>query len=287
MSYNEWKDSLKGKYTIKKEIRSGTKELFDSILKKENNLVPRILSLVFSVMSLSSCISQLVVAYKWIFTLPGLSIILFIKELFGFLIILKSSINILLKKPSKGIFDGINNPFDKENGLLNGVLDPITFQKFRGIFYVFGSLSNAKAFLTCLISAKYGVTLPLLGTESSLQKLGNIMVLTIDLVIKTKDESSEVNFWLFKNLLQNIVLFCIAQISLINNLMQVSDFVKDIEENQITSNSLKLGIEGIYNIINGEKNSEKLIENFPKNELEEIIKEEEEEENNNNKIKKK
>ena len=152
----------------------------------------------------------------------------------------------------------LNDPFHPECGIFKGFAK---FSRFRSHIFVLSTLSNARAVVSCFVYAKYSIQTPFLGSESLLQKLGNIMVLTFDLVVKTKDESTIVNFWLFKNLLQNIIFFLMSLLSQTSFLMNVQDWLLDIEDKKINENTLRLGLESISEKINGEQSPEEIIIN--------------------------
>lgn len=237
--------------------RDGTKELLAKSVEKEPEgpkaNVQRLVFIVFAILGLNSAISQLIIAFKWIKDLPGVSIIIFIKEFFGFVFAIKPAISILKQKPEVRVFEKLIDPFSEGN-LLSGVSMPTEAKKFvKAFIYTIGSLSNLKAVLSNMIAARWNVNIPHLQQEAELQKIGNLMFLVFDLVVKTNNESLAVNIWLFKDLIIAIFFLVYAHVGRFISMSQVYDWMADISDRKLGKEGIDLGLESFYQMTNGEK----------------------------------
>lgn len=242
--------------------RIGTFTLFQNTSKKSTSPVPRIVNAMFCLMSFNSSFQQLIVAMKWLPTLPGASLVLLFKELFGLAIILKPAIASLINKPEGNVFDSLLDPFQPA-GLLCGVKLPSSIQPMiRALFFTFGALSNSRAALSLAVAARWDVALPLMAQETELQKIANLMVLSIDLAIKTKDESKPVNIYLFSGLIWAILMICLSHYNHSTAMFEILDWLNDVNEGKLTKGEILLGIEGIAKMTTGQEPGDKLAENI-------------------------
>lgn len=240
-------------------LRDGTKDLLAAPVKPAPEGVkkhqPRIVFIVFAILALNSAVSQLIIAFKWIGKLPGVSAIIFFKEFFGFAFTIMPAVSILMKKPDVRIFEGLIDPFAEGNILEKAGknMKPPARNFVKAVIYTFGSLSNLRAAVSNLVAARWNVNIPHLQQEAELQKIGNLMFLVFDLVVKTNDESLAVNIWLFKDLILSVVLLVYAHIGRFVSMSQVYDWMADITDGKVGKEGIALGLESFYKFTNGEK----------------------------------
>ena len=264
------------------QIRPGTKQIIDSVNKKGIELISIGMNILFSLMAIQSFYTQIFIAYRWLYIVPSISLIMFGKELFGLFMTLKPGIKILIKKPEKPIVNCFADPFDEDYGLFSFIkLNPLLLGFIRPLFYVATCFSNSRAIFSYAIQAKYKVKPCLFNQEILLQKLGNIMVLAFDLIIHTHDENPDLNLKLFFKLLQNVALLIFSHFGSSMSLFQVNDFIEDVSEGKLTEEQTKLGLQFIYQLSTGENIPDELRKNllcFAKKEEEKEAKKEEKKE---------
>lgn len=238
---------------VLKDLRSGTKELLAVAAPKKvegvQALIPRATSLIFAIMGLNNAVSQIVIAFKWLPTLPSMAIILFIKEFLGFALIFSQALKVFKKKPEKTpIFECVIDPFPQKS--IPSFL--------KSWLYAVCCLSNLRIVVTLAIAVKYDISLPYDTTDYDLQKVGNLLVTIVDLVIKTKNESKTVNFWLFTGLLTNIFFIILGINGHIKHYQSSSAWLADMAEGKLSPEAVELGLEAIYQLQYGQKPEEPL-----------------------------
>ncbi|KAK8884547.1 hypothetical protein M9Y10_043661 [Tritrichomonas musculus] len=226
---------------VLKDLRPGTKELLAVAAPKKKEGITahfdQLVSIVFALMGLNNTFSQLVIAFKWLPTLPSMAIILLIKEFLGFGLLLLPTLNVLTKRPEKTpIFQCIIDPFPQKG------IPPF----LKSWLYAICCLSNLRIVLTLIISVKYDISLPYDTTDFDLQKVGNLLVTIVDIVIKTKDESKAVNFWLFTGLLSNLFFIILGINGHIKHYQATSAWFADLAEGKLSEDAVELGLESMY-----------------------------------------
>ncbi|KAH0794733.1 hypothetical protein GPJ56_001280 [Histomonas meleagridis] len=218
--------------------------------------LPRIINIVLGILALQSAYSQILIGLKWLNFLPGISLIIFFKEFFGFIVTIKPAIEILTKKPENRVYEKLVETFSPGN-LLSSLTNQIPAEgrkMLNAVVFIFGSLSNLRAFLSNIIAARWNISIPLMSQETELQKLGNIFFLAIDLVVKTSEnESKAVNTMLFKGLIINVALLCYSHIDHFKKMVRIYDFLADICDDKVSKEGIAVGLESIFTMTNGEK----------------------------------
>ena len=234
-------------------LRPGTVDALKSVGKPKNKLISLGMGVGFAVLSLISFVQQLQIAYRWLFIIPSISLIMYCKELFGLIFTIKPGILILLKKPKRPIADCFNNPFDEEYGFLNFVkLNDAILGFAKPLLYSVICLSNSRAIFTYALQARYTINASFFNQEILLQKLGNIMVIAFDLIVKTHDETPELNLSLFFKLVQNVALLIFSHFTMSMSMYKANDFLMDVAEGKVTKEEAKLAYEYIYSLSTGE-----------------------------------
>lgn len=256
---------------VLKDLRQGTKDLLAVAAPKKvegiQAYIPRLTSLVFAIMGLNNTFSQIVIAIKWLSILPSMAIILFIKEFLGFALIFSQGLKVFQKRPERTpIFSFVLDPFPSKS--------IPTFLK--SWLYAICCLSNLRIVLTLAIAVKYDISLPYDTTDYDLQKVGNLLVTIVDLVVKTKNESKAVNFWLFTGLLTNIFFIILGINGHIKHYQSSSAWLADMAEGKLSPEAVELGLEAMYKLQYGQKPDEPL--NYGVNHKEDQAKEEKEKE---------
>ena len=235
-------------------LRVGTVKTLQSVGKPKNKIISLGVGIAFAALSLFSFVQQLQIAYRWFYIIPSISILMAGKELFGLLFTLKPGLLLLLKKPKRPVADCYNNPFDEEYGLLSFIkLDGALLDFARPLFYSLICFSNARAIFTYALQARYAMNSSFFNQEILLQKLGNIMVIAFDLIVKTHDETPELNMWLFFKLVQNVALLIFSHFSISSSMYNINDFLMDVAEGKVTKEEAKLGYEYIYSLSTGQQ----------------------------------
>lgn len=233
---------------VLKDLRSGTKDLLSVAAPKKvegiQALIPRATSLVFALMGLNNAFSQIVIAFKWLPTLPSMAIILFIKEFLGFGLILAPALKVFNKRPEKTpIFSCVIDPFPEKS----------IPHFLKSWLYAICCLSNLRIVLTLAIAVKYDISLPYDTTDYDLQKVGNLLVTIVDLVVKTSNESKPVNIWLFAGLLSNIFFIILGINGHIKHYQASSAWLADMAEGKLSQEAVELGLEAMYKLQYGQK----------------------------------
>ena len=245
------------------DLLPGTRGLYKAALSS-NNLIGLCLKGVYIFIALNNTLSQFVIAFKDITSLPFFSIIIFVKELFGFIIYFLPAIKALKERP-KNTFDCLIDPFS-EGGLFSKlqVSDQVKpyLLKITTFCYVLGSLSNLRSALGLAISLRWNTLLPLLSQESELQKIGNFLILSIDLVIKTKNEDKIINVWLFISMLKALLFLILGNVDVATNSIQIYHWLYDIRDGKVDKNGIALGMSGLYMKFLGEKPDNSFLSSF-------------------------
>ena len=208
-------------------LRTGTQIAIKDNTKTKKDYVNVALNVFFAYSSFKSIFTQLHISYRWFYYVPFISLILFAKEIFGFAVFTKPAIKILIKKPEKSFNECMNNAFDPDYGFLSFISLPENIQsKLSSVIYVFMCLSNTRALFSNLICAKYDIAKSYMGQEVMLQKIGNIMVLVFDLVVKTHDDSPEMDYHLFRGLMFDILMLCFSHYLTTASMSTCCDFLQ-------------------------------------------------------------
>lgn len=254
-------------------------------MSKFIDLSPRVIAFIFFGMAINSAMSNFVVAFKWSTISLALSALVIAKELFGFLVTFKPGMLAILRRPTPRVHDGMTDPFAGD-GLLSGLsLSDSGKAVLAPWIQTLTSLSNLRAAFLQAISCRWGVDTPYLAHEIDLQKIGNLVIVAIDLVIKTQSENKVVNFWLFTSLLTSLFFLCLGFSKHYTDVRTLTGFLNEVQDGKVNHNEVLLALEGVYKMMNGEncvKSFGKCVEeaevNQKKKEGEKEEKEEKEEE---------
>ena len=222
-------------------------------MSKLIDLSPRVIAFVFFAMAMNSAMSNFVVAFKWSTISLALSGIVIGKEVFGFLVTFKPGMLALLRRPTPRVHDGISDPFAGD-GLLSGLsLSESGKATLAPWIQTLTSLSNLRAAFLQAIACRWGVDTPYLAHEIDLQKIGNLVIVAIDLVIQTQSESKVVNFWLFTSLLTGLFFVCLGFAKHYTDVHTLTGFLNEVQDGKVNHNEVLLALEGVYKMMNGEK----------------------------------
>lgn len=263
-----------------KTLLPGTKQLIKKCAAKKpegiEEYLPRIMAVAFLAMAAYSSLTQFIIAFKWFPTLPSMSFIVLAKELFGFVIWIQPVLKVLRSKPEGSrIYSTVLIPFVSLLGDSQTLIPESFASTINSLIFAFGSLSNLRICSTLAIAAKYNIQLPFDQLEYDLEKIGNILVTIIDLVIKTKDESKTVNFYLFAGLLMNIFFIVNGFVKHAQFSQSLADFLADLQDGKLCEEAIELGLESIYDVQYGQRPSTPFeLKNLPKCVLPIIKKEE-------------
>lgn len=259
-SFEDWQKNYSEEEKGVAELRYGTRKILKSAAKPDNGKIGRWVQLIFAALALNSCVSQMIVGVKWFAISPALAVIILGKELFGLFLDLKPGIVILLKKPDCNIHEGLFDPFEKKYGAFNFLKVPVNIKYLiTSLSYIAASLSNARMIFASAICCRYNVTPCLLNSDILCQKLGNIAILVLDLVKKTKDENPELNIYLFFGLFINVALLCLSLWNQSKVLLNIYDWISDISEGRLLPNEIKAGMSYLYSVNMGQAATEKFI----------------------------
>lgn len=266
MSYSDYKKEVS---EIKERNIDVSPSTFN-LLKKTATATPKksrfskLFTFAFGLMALKSAFSQFLVAKNLIYDLPSLSLILIFKEIFGFVFIIKGFMKMLFKRPDKYLVVRINNPFDRDYGILSFMSDlqeTKDLSLFKGLIFSVSSLSNLRSFLCFTLMSLYDVSAPFSNQESQLLKLGNIIPIALDLVIVTKNENKLVNIWLFKDLMIQIITLMINHVQLASKFFVYADIYADVDNGKLSQNDVKLYKEDLHQFVTGEVATDSFNEN--------------------------
>lgn len=279
ITYSEFKEKLEKDQEYSKKFLDGTKALFKSVDQKKS-IVPKIIKGYFIFTSFNTFLAQFTIGFRNFQILPSLLILIILKELFGLIFYIIPTINAIRKRPTPRVFDAMLDPFS-EGGILSNIEIPEKFQKYKlsitSSIFAFSSLSNLRMILALGLCIYYNVDIPLIGHESELQKLGNLMILSFDLVLKTKNENSTLNIWYFFTLINSVFFLILGHIKQSSVLIQQSHWFRDVHDGKVDSNGIALGAAAIYLKIYGEPCDEALLSRFGANLKKENIKSDENE----------
>ena len=266
MNYDSFKESYANKEAEEtKSLPPGTRSLCDIAVAKAKRakkpdalssriaeISPRVIAGVFCAMAINSALNDIVVAVKWASISILLSIFVIGKEVFGFLISFKPGMLAMFRRPTPRVLDGMNDPFVAD-GLLSGLtLTPSVKESLAPWIQTYACLSNLRAAWAQAIAFRWGVGTPYLAHEVDLQKIGNLAIVAIDLVIKTRDENKVVNFWLFSSFFVSMFFLCLGFVGHYSKIRMITRFVNELQDGKVSQNEVMLALEGVYNIMNGE-----------------------------------
>jgi hypothetical protein len=186
---------------------------------------------------------HLITAAKILTRLPVIALLILFKEIFGLLVIIVPGIKALLVLPTPRAFDFLLDPIPPSSRL--SALNPVVF--------VIGSLSNFRSAITQGLLFRWNLPVQHLAYEADIIKFGNLFVLAIELALLAKDKSDVLlTIGFFQEALSSLFFLCLGFYGHSSTLLKLSHFLLDIEDGKIGEEERKLGLEGLYQIVNGQ-----------------------------------
>jgi hypothetical protein len=245
--YEAYKRSLAGDSPdLVEDLRPGTVSFLAGPLKAPLPFIPlarRVFAAVMAVWSLSSAATQIYVAITLFRTLPGVSIVILAKELFGLVMIAHPAIQAFKTRPVPRVFEKILYPFPSSS----------QFWLLNPVIYGLGGLSNCRCAVVQAINCRWDTSSTHLGHDNDLMKIGNLLVMCFTFTITAYEKKIALRLWFFKDVLLSALALVYGFVTHFMAFAQLNDVLVDIENGKIGQNGLRVTLESIYEMVNGER----------------------------------
>jgi hypothetical protein len=249
-SYAAYKQSLADAApSAVQNLRAGTVAFLTAPVQQPSmpaDIGNRVVNAIFCLWSLSTAFTQIGIAATLLLGLPGVSLVLLLKELCGFALVARWALPALAVRPTPRLFERILYPFPSAPPF--GRLAPF----LNAGAYAFGSLSNLRAAAVYALNCRWGTHDTHLGHDSDLAKIGNFLCMLFSLTIKTFEERPILRLWFFKDAILSVLFMVGPFVMHFLTLANVNDFLLDVEEGKIGRDGMSVAIEAVYLLLNGE-----------------------------------
>ena len=232
------------------KLKAATKKPPEGILGKAGLIV----NVVFLLMGINTAFTHIYTSFRYFQTLPLLSIIILGKEFVGFFLCIVPTIKILTKKPENYIFNQFLDPFQGIPFIPKKLKDlPADLKStLRSFAYAFGCVSNLRMVLSLAIAIRYDISLPLDNHEFDIEKVGNLIVTVLNLVIAIRKDDF-IKFNAFISFLAGLFFIVFGFVNHSVQQQALYDFFADLNDGKLCKEDVELFLETLYANVTGEK----------------------------------
>jgi hypothetical protein len=208
----------------------------------------------FGLWAVLDIVFQLSIALSRFGRYPGISLVILIKEGFGAVWILLRLLTLLRTRDPVNVLGPFHRILRPLHPLMVHV-EPFAF--------AIASLSTIAYTLTSFVLVRWNIGPWSFVYQQNLMMIGNIVVYAMDLTVRTLQENLTITVFLFSKLFITLGSLIFGFSKHFTAVEKLTDFLDDIEQGKLGQKELALGLEGVYQLVEGEVPKESFFERLP------------------------